>query len=98
MDLGASFVNNPESNDAIDTYAKKLGWGSTAAGFSNAEILYQSGVTVSDADKTSATAIYKEFQTYVSNQVSGGTDIDLSTAWEDYKASSHKQRLLSTST
>lgn len=87
VDLGASFVHYPGSSNAIDTYVKKLGWGSTAANMNIAEVMYQTGLAPSSADETTATNIVKEFQTYVSNQVSGGTDIDLKTAWDNYKTS-----------
>jgi len=58
VDLGASFVHNPETSNAIDTYVKKLNWGSTLANMSNAETLYQtSAPVVSDADKATAKTI-----------------------------------------
>lgn len=87
VDLGASFVHNPESNNAIDTYVKKLNWGSTLASFSSAETLYQTASSISSADKSTAQSIITEFQGYLSTQVSSGTDIDLSTAWDNYKTS-----------
>jgi len=37
VDLGASFVHSPESNNAIDTYVKQLNWGKTLSNFSVSE-------------------------------------------------------------
>jgi monoamine oxidase len=36
VDLGASFVHNPEKNNSIHAYATNLGWGKTSANFNNA--------------------------------------------------------------
>jgi hypothetical protein len=58
VDLGASFVHSPETSNAIDTYVKKLNWGSTLADFNSLETLYQTTATpLSDADKISSKSI-----------------------------------------
>ena len=47
VDLGASFVHNPETNHSISSYVKTLNWPTTLASFSSADVVYQAGKGVS---------------------------------------------------
>ena len=39
VDLGASFVHNPEKNNSIDAYVTNLNWSKTLANFKENEVL-----------------------------------------------------------
>lgn len=75
VDLGAMFVQNPGTNNSIDTFVKKLNWGTRLANMSALETM------IPKTDQAIPTNITKDFTIYVKNQVNNGKDMDLSTAW-----------------
>jgi len=61
VDLGASFVHNPETNNAINTYVQQLNWGKTLANFSVSEILYQTGNSLNTTEEAQAKTVFQGF-------------------------------------
>lgn len=85
VDLGASFVHNPETSNSIHAYATNLNWGGVNANFSNAEVMIQTSQATQPVQSTVKT-ILNGFNTDAYNQVSSGTDKDLKAAWDSYIA------------
>lgn len=79
IDLGASFVHNPSSDNVINTIVNQLNIGTTPANFNAAQELYQTGATAPDS--STVDAAYSQLITFIDNRVASG-DVSLQTCWD----------------
>lgn len=86
VDLGASFVHNPLTDNSINTLVESMGWGKIMGNTSQFEYFYQSNVSLTPSDESTVTYLYNQYVTYVGQQLNAtGTDTDLLTLWNQFK-------------